>query len=391
MSRLLNKKYIIVGIVIIIIFSIGILAPVAIQALGMGKISLFKEKTSENTKEEIPYFIQAKGPLGEKDYGTIAEIAEKVGPAVVNIDVTKMRKATIFSPFRDFGFGFELDPEFRHFFEDKLIPIKGAGSGFIINKKGYILTNGHVVKGAEKIKVTLKDGRQFDGKVIGSDTTLDIAIVKIKSDRLPTVVLGDSDKIKPGQWVVAIGNPYQFQNSVTVGIISATGRALGDIGKTDLIQTDAAINPGNSGGPLIDLAGNVIGVNVAIAAGAQGIGFAIPINSVKDVIDDLITKGKVVRPWLGVYMRDVDGRIAEYLDLPFGEGVVITDVVPDSPAAKAGLRRYDVILKINGQKIKNGSEVQKIIKSINPGDGITLVVFRDGHRTTISGKIGEAP
>ncbi|MCX5726126.1 MAG: trypsin-like peptidase domain-containing protein [Candidatus Saganbacteria bacterium] len=380
----LNNKYIsILVLFMIITFSS--------TTLGMGKTtSFFKGNTAtEEAEQSAPYYISSKGILGDKDYGVIAEIADKVGPAVVNIDVEKMERAAGFNPFGDFGF--ELDPEFKHFFEDKLIPIKGAGSGFIINNKGYILTNSHVVKGAEKIKITLKDGRNFDGKVIGSDSTLDIAVLKIQADKLPVAVLGDSAKIKPGQWVVAIGNPYQFQNTVTVGIISATGRTLNDIGRSDLIQTDAAINPGNSGGPLINLAGEVIGINVAIAAGAQGIGFAIPINAAKDAIGVLIAKGKIIRPWIGVYMRDVDAKVAEYLDLPFAEGVVITEIVPDSPAAKAGIRKYDVILKVNDQSYKSGSEISKFIKSLKPGDQVNLEVFRDGHRATISVKIGEAP
>ena len=379
-----NKKYISI-LVLLIIMSFSS------TTLGMGKtISFFKGNSATGEAETgTPYYISSKGIFGDKDYGVIAEIADKVGPAVVNIDVEKMERAAVLNPFGDFGF--ELDPEFKHFFEDKLIPIKGAGSGFIINTKGYILTNSHVVKGAEKIKVTLKDGRKFDGKIIGSDSTLDVAVVKIQAEKLPTVILGDSAKIKPGQWVVAIGNPYQFQNTVTVGIISATGRTLNDIGRSDLIQTDAAINPGNSGGPLINLAGEVIGINVAIAAGAQGIGFAIPINAAKDAIGDLITKGKIIRPWIGVYMRDVDAKVAEYLELPFAEGVVITDIVPDSPAAKAGLRKYDVILKVNDQSFKSGNEISKFIKSMKPGDQVNLEVFRDGHRTTISAAIGEAP
>ena len=382
------KFYILFILIAIISFSLGALT-----------LSLSSQASGSKLEKEIPfqdneplYFESgSKGLLGGEEYGRIPEIVEKVGSAVVNIDVVKMEKARIFDPFKDFGFGFRLEPEFRHFFEDKIVPIKGAGSGFIINKKGYILTNHHVVKNADKIKVTLKDGRSFNAKTIGSDATLDLAVIKIDAGNLPTVLLGDSTKIKPGQWVVAIGNPYQFANTVTVGIISATGRALRDIGKQDLIQTDAAINPGNSGGPLIDMAGKVIGINVAIAAGAEGIGFAIPINSAKEVLNDLITKGKVIRPWLGIYMRDVDEKIAQYLDLPLTTGVVITDVVPDSPAAKMGLRRYDVIREIDKKKVEKGEDVQKIIKDRKPGDKIMILVFRDGHTTLITGNIGEAP
>lgn len=323
----------------------------------------------------------------------IADIVERVGSAVVNIDVVKMEKTEMFNPFGDFErqFGFEMDPELKRFFEEKMIPIKGAGSGFIISKDGYVLTNEHVVSKADKIKVTLKDGRSFPGKVIGSDSTVDLAVVKIEAADLPIAFLGDSNKLRAGQWVIAIGNPYQFSNTVTAGIVSALGRDLKDLGKRHLIQTDAAINPGNSGGPLINLQGEVVAINVAMAAGAQGIGFAIPINDAKEVLDDLIKKGKVIRPWLGVYMRDVDEKIADYLDLPFAEGVVITDVLPEGPAAKAGLRRYDVIKKIDDKKMTSSDQVQKLIRGQKPGDVLKIALFRDGHNVEMSAKLGEAP
>jgi serine protease Do len=326
---------------------------------------------------------------------TIADIVEKAGPAVVNIDVVKMQKAQIFNPFKDFekdfGFGFDFDPQYRNFFEDKIFPVKGAGSGFIIDKEGYILTNEHVARGADKIKITLKDGRTFDGKAVGHDAMLDLAVIKIEAHDLPTVTLGNSSKIRPGEWAIAIGNPYGFSNTVTAGIISATGRTLGDIGKRDLIQTDAAINPGNSGGPLLNIQGEVIGINVAIVAQAQGIGFAIPINDVKDILQDLITKGKVIRPWLGVYMRNIDQKIANYLDLPFAEGVVITDIAKESPAQKMGLKKYDVIKEVNGKKPDNADDMQKTVSAMKPGSDISLVVYRDGKNYSLRGKLGTRP
>ena len=384
-----SRFYLLITIIAVVSFTLGALTlSLSSQALGSKLIAA----TSSSGNDSGPLYFEAdsKG-FGGGDLSRIADIVEKIGPAVVNIDVVRMEKTRIFDPFKDFGFGFSLEPEFRHFFEDKIVPIKGAGSGFIINKKGYVITNAHVVKNADKIEVTLKDGRSFNGKVIGSDSTLDLAVIKIEGGDLPTVVLGDSQKIKPGQWVIAIGNPYQFSNTVTAGIISATGRALRDIGKQDLIQTDAAINPGNSGGPLIDMNGRVIGISVAIAAGAEGIGFAIPINAAKEVLNDLITKGKVVRPWLGVYMRDVDEKISQYLDLPLVTGVVITDVVPNSPASKMGVRRYDVIREINKKKTEKGEDVQKAIKEMKPGDQIMILVFRDGHTKLLTGNVGEAP
>ncbi len=335
----------------------------------------------------------AAAPLTALSNGlnAIPDIVEKVGPAVVNIDVVKMQKTRMFNPFSNFDFGFEMDPEFRNFFEERIVPIKGAGSGFIINKEGYIFTNEHVIRGADKIKVTLKDGRTYDGKAIGSDSTLDLAVVKISAHDLPTVSLGDSSILRPGETVIAIGNPYGFSNTVTAGIISATGRNLGDLGKKDLIQTDAAINPGNSGGPLINIIGEVIGINVAIVAQAQGIGFAIPINEAKEIKDDLILKGKVIRPWLGVYMKDVDDKIAAYLDLPIKEGIVVIEVVKDSPADRMGIKQYDIIKELNGEKIKASDEIFKKIQAMKPSDTITMAIYREGKNYSVSGKLAERP
>jgi len=322
---------------------------------------------------------------------TIADIAEKVGPAVVNVDVVK--NVRVRSPFSSFDrdFGFELMPEFKNFFRDRVVPQKGAGSGFIIDKKGHILTNEHVVRGADKIKVSLKDGRKLNAKVIGKDASLDLAIIKVDAKNIPTIKMGDSSKIRPGEWTIAIGNPYGFANSVSAGIISATGRTIRDLGKKNLIQTDTPINPGNSGGPLLNLEGEVIGINTAIVAGAQSIGFSIPINAAKDVIDDLIKKGKITRPWLGVYMRDVDEKIANYLDLPIAEGIIILDVVKDSPADKMGMKKYDIIKSINEKKMKSSSEISEIVSKMKPKDKITLKVYRDGKNKILKGRLHERP
>ena len=328
-----------------------------------------------------------------KGFNIIADTVEEVGPAVVNIDIVKLQKTRVFNPFAGgdpFGF-FEVDPGFRNFFEDKTIPMKGAGSGFIINKEGFILTNEHVVKDADKIKVTLKDGRSFDGKIIGKDKKLDLAVIKIDAHDLPVARLGDSNNIRPGEWVIAIGNPYGFANTVTAGIVSALGRSIQDLGKRDLIQTDAAINPGNSGGPLINLAGEVIGVNVAIVAQAQGLGFAIPINEAKDVLGQLVEKGKVVRAWLGVYMRDIDERIANYLDLPVARGVIITEIVKGSPADKMGLVRYDIVKEVNGQKVEKANDMQAVVQKMAPGDSISITVFRKEKNIVLKGRLEEAP
>ena len=322
---------------------------------------------------------------------TIADIAEKVGPGVVNIDVVK--KVKVSSPFNGFGndFFFDFMPEFKDHFKDRVVPQKGAGSGFIIDTKGHILTNNHVVKDVDEIKVALKDGRKLNGTVIGTDATLDLAIIKVDAKNLPALTLGNSDKIRPGEWVIAIGNPYGFANTVTTGIISATGRTLKDLGKKNLIQTDTPINPGNSGGPLLDLKGEVIGINVAIVARAQSIGFAIPVNSAKEVIDELINNGKVVRAWLGVYMKDVDEKVANYLDLPIAEGVVVTEIVKDSPADKMKLKQYDIIREIDNKKVKTSAEIQELVKKKKPQDKIELKIYREGKIKTIKGKLAERP
>ena len=341
---------------------------------------------------QVVSHAQTAGIIGST---TIADVVERVGSAVVNIDVVKYQRQQIFNPFKDlernFGFGFEMDPNFRNFFEDKLVPIKGAGSGFIIDEKGHILTNSHVVKGADKIKITLKDGKSYDAKLVGIDSGTDLAILKTEAKDLPYMSLGDSGILRPGEWVIAIGNPYGFSNTVTAGIISATGRSLDDLGKKNLLQTDAPINPGNSGGPLININGEVIGVNVAIAAQAQGIGFAIPVNSAKEVLNELIQKGKVIRPWLGVYLRDVDERLAEYMRLPVVEGVIITQVANDSPAQASGLQQYDIIREIDGERVKTASEVTALIKSKKPGNILKIDIYRGGKIWRITSKLGEMP
>jgi len=382
-----NKFLLILFITALISFGFGLVVSRS-TAVGVAP----KAPISEST-QTLPEKSSYSGELGPN---TIADIVENEGNAVVNIDIVK--KVRIRSPFEEFerefgGFGFEFMPEFRDFFKERVVPQKGAGSGFIVDKRGYILTNEHVVRGADEIKITMKDGKKFDGKVVGQDATLDVAIVKIdaKGATLPTLPLGDSSKIRVGEWVIAIGNPYGFANSVTAGIVSATGRTLEDLGKKNLIQIDAAINPGNSGGPLLNLRGEVIGINVAIVAGAQGIGFAIPINAAKEIMEDLIKKGKVVRAWLGIYMRDVDEKIASYLDLPLAEGVIITEVVKDSPAEKMGLKKYDVIREVNGIKVLKSSEVQDIVQKLKPGDWVELKVYREGKLLTLKGKLEQKP
>lgn len=341
---------------------------------------------SAETEQTEPYLAL------ESFSNSIADIAEKVGPAVVNIDTVRMIKQG--SPFGD-------DPIFRRFFGEQFeeysrtIPQKGAGSGFIINKEGYILTNEHVVHRADEIKVTLADGREFTGKVVGSDETSDLAIVKIESENnLPMVELGDSKGLRVGEIVIAIGNPYGLQQTVTMGVVSAKGRSIPVEEHTyrNFIQTDTAINPGNSGGPLLNTKGEVIGVNTAIIPYAQGIGFAIPINTAKRNIDDLIELGKVRRSWLGVYIQEVTPEIAEQFDLPEdAKGVLVGDVVKDSPAEKSGIKRGDIITKVNNEEVDSPGELQDKIRNVDIGKNADIEVVRDGKTINFIVKIVEMP
>jgi len=336
---------------------------------------------------------QTNSYLGLEALGnSIADIAEKVGPAVVNIDTVRM-VTTQFPSFEDpiferfFGRDFE---EFR-----RAIPQKGTGSGFIINQDGYVLTNEHVVRKADKIKVTLSDGREFDGEVIGSDVTSDMAIVKIKADHLPMVALGDSDKLRVGEIVVAIGNPYGLQQTVTMGVVSAKGRSIptgieGHVYK-DFIQTDAAINPGNSGGPLLNTKGEVVGINTAIIPYAQGIGFAIPIKIAKKNIDDLINLGKVRRSWLGVYIQEVTPEIAEQFNLTEAKGVLVGDVIENSPAEETGIKTGDIIKKVNDEEVNSPEELQGKIGNIEIGKEANIEIVRNGKTISFVVKIGEMP
>lgn len=321
----------------------------------------------------------------------IARIAEQSSPAVVNIDTESMVTQTA-HPFAD-------DPIFKEFFgEDlrrfnKAVPMKGKGSGFIVTKDGYILTNNHVVEGAEKITVTLLDGRQLKAELIGNDPTFDLAVIKVSSKELPVLPMGDSDKSMVGEWVVAIGNPHGFENSVTAGVISGKNRTLQAPGVNfqGFLQTDAAINPGNSGGPLINLRGEVVGINTAIVPYAQGMGFAVPINMAKQVMDDLIKNGEVKHGWLGVAVQGVTPGFAEAYSIPVKEGAVITQVVPDSPADKAALQPGDVIVAIDDSPVKSHQDVVMLVRKHLEGDLIKISFYRDQKKNTVSFKLGAAP
>ena len=311
---------------------------------------------------------------------TISNIVDNAGNAVVKISTTvtvNVRRQN--DPFFN-------DPFFRQFFgpglsEPRQRQETGLGSGFIISEDGYIVTNEHVIDGAEQITVTMQDSNEsYKATVVGADFDLDLAVIKIKSSKpLPVLHMGDSDQIKVGNWVIAIGNPYGLDHTVTIGVISAKGRPVNIEQRQykNLLQTDASINPGNSGGPLLNLAGEVVGINTAINAEAQGIGFAIPTSTVKSVLDELIQKGKVVHPWMGVQLQPITEESAGYFGLKNTEGALVAGVVKDSPAQQAGLRQGDIILEIDGQKVKTVDDLINIVKKAQVGQKLRLLVHRE--------------
>ncbi|RNC68131.1 MAG: DegQ family serine endoprotease [Desulfuromonadales bacterium] len=317
-------------------------------------------------------------------------LAEKLKPTVVNISTSKnpaprrpQRRSPSPDPFQDF---------FERFFEDsprRSQRERSLGSGFIISDQGFIITNNHVVAGADEIKVRLSDGREFKAELKGADEKLDLALIKIDSkDQLPVAVLGNSDEIKVGEWVMAIGNPFGLAQTVTAGIVSATGRVIGSGPYDDFIQTDASINPGNSGGPLFSAEGKVIGINTAIVAGGQGIGFAIPVNMAKEVIPQLEEKGKVIRGWLGVTVQPITPDLARSFGLEGEKGALIADAVKDGPAAKAGLKSGDIVLEFDGKKIREMNELPRAVAATPIGKAVTLKILRDGKPQDVSVTIG---
>lgn len=323
----------------------------------------------------------------------IADVAEAVAPGVVNIDVEKAARTapTNFSglPFNDeilrrfFGFdpnGSQFTP-FGSQGNGQQQVITGNGSGMIISKDGYVLTNNHVISSADKVTVTLNDGRQFPAKLVGRDSYADVAVLKIDAPNLTPVTLGNSDTLRPGEWVVAVGSPLGFDHTVTQGIISALSRKIPDLNSNlSFIQTDAAINPGNSGGPLVNLKGEVIGINTAISGRGQNIGFAIPINTVKEISNTLIAGKPVVRPWLGISMVELNPDLAKHVGLPPAtQGVVIAQVMQDSPAYKAGLMQGDVIQKIEGKPVIKPESVQEAVRARPLNSKINLGILRNGH------------
>jgi len=342
-------------------------------------------------------FASSSAPFNELllQDNPVKKIAKELSPAVVNIDV----ESIVTQSFGGFG-GLEDDPFFRRFFGEEFnrfsrsIPMKGRGSGFIVSKEGQILTNNHVVDGANKITVTLSSGKTYEAKVIGKDPTFDLAIIKIDSDEnFPVIEMGDSDAIEVGDWVVAIGNPFGLEHTVTVGVISAKNRSIHaqNINFDGFLQTDAAINPGNSGGPLIGFDGKVVGINTAIVPFAQGLGFAIPVNMAKQIMNDLVEFGTVKRGYLGVSVQNLNKEFIEAFELESEEGVVIGDVLTGEAAEKAGIKRGDVITHVNGEKVKNVNTFVNMIRSFSPNTKIKLDIIREKAPLSVEVELGMMP
>ncbi len=354
-------------------------------------ILTFAFAVSCSSKSDSPSFFESKRKVGEAEppvkevpsdilstQKAFSTVAKKVTPSVVNISTISKKKSV--PPF------FENSPFFDDFFGGRQSRRdRSLGSGFIISKDGIIVTNDHVVRDAESIQVKLSNDKVYDARIIGGDRKTDIAVIKINATDLPVSVLGDSDKLEVGQWAIAIGNPFGLDRTMTVGVVSATGRSnVGIETYENFIQTDASINPGNSGGPLLNVYGEVIGINTAIVAAGQGIGFAIPVNMAKPIFTQLISKGSVSRGWMGVSIQPVTEELASSFGLSKASGALVNGVAKGSPADKAGIRQGDVIVSFNGAEIKDSSHLQRIVAESEIGKPSKVTVFRDSKLLELS-------
>lgn len=374
-----------VALVAIVAFLVG-----AVVAGGLGRPRVMAGEPPPRATISAP-----RRPTGSVTPGTplanFADIVDRVNPAVVGIDATtrgeagggrRRRRAEGSDPF-----DFDLGPR-----NDRESPRRGAGSGFIIDPDGSILTNHHVIDRAERIMVKLSDGRTLRARVIGADPDTDVALIKVDGERnLPVAPIGDSSMLRMGEWVCAIGNPLGYEHSVTVGVVSFLGRKLFDASLDNYIQTDAAINFGNSGGPLLNVRGEVIGINSAISSRASNIGFAVPINGAVAILPQLRDTGRVSRGYIGVALRDLDQDLVASLNLPVSEGALVQDITDGSPAERAGLRPYDVIVSFEGRAITNDDELIREIASSAPGTPVSVRVLRDGHQVPVTVKLAERP
>jgi serine protease Do len=402
MVNLMNKKR-------LIFFSVALFCGVIIGLIIAAKFNFEPGLKSATTSEVLNSSLLSTSNVPFEH--AVINVADKVGKAVVSISSESVEHVQYgrknISPFGSQNEDDPLKKFFDEFFgemPDREYKHMGLGSGVIIDSNGYILTNEHVVRDADKLTVKLSDGRQFKAKVRGADPLSDLAVIEIQAKNLPIAILGDSDNLKIGQWVVAIGNPFGFalQNpepTVTAGVVSALHRSLSrSLGRqkdySDLIQTDAAINPGNSGGPLVNLDGEIIGINVAIfstSGGYEGIGFAIPINNAKRIVSKLIKGEEVVYGWLGITIQNIDQKLADYLELASNQGVLVANVLKGSPAEKAGMQSSDVIVEFDSQAIKDTRDLLKIVGQAPVGKKVTVVVIREKKKQSLQVEIGQRP
>ena len=323
--------------------------------------------------------------------GSFADLVQKLGPTVVNIKVTKVEKVGLSQefPFPEGPYG----DFFKRFFREmprhqENFRMQGAGSGVIINRDGYVLTNNHVVEGAKEVTVTLADKREYKARVVGRDPRTDLAVLKIDPpEPLTAATMGDSEQLRVGDWVLAIGNPFGLSNTVTSGIVSAKGRIIGAGPYDDFIQTDTPINPGNSGGPLFNMKGEVIGINTAILSNGQGIGFAIPVNVLKPLVPQLISKGEVTRGYIGVSIQPITTELGKAMKLENTKGALVADVVPGSPADKAGIQRGDVIVALNNKAVEEPRELSSLVADTAVGQEVNVTVLRNGTKKQLAVKV----
>ena len=359
---------------------------------------------SKNPKVDIKVDQQPIARENVAESGSYAPVVKKVAPSVVQVQVTERARNAPQPEMPEFF----NDPRWRRFFGEQFSdprrggmppqfrhpPQEGLGSGVIVSADGYVLTNNHVVSGADVIKVVLNDRREFTAKVIGTDPASDLAVIKIEAKELPAVTFADSSKVEVGDRVLAVGNPFGLGQTVTSGMVSALGRATLGLDYQDFIQTDAAINPGNSGGALVDVRGRLVGINTAIlsrSGGFQGIGFAIPSDLVRSVMQQLVETGKVVRGYMGVSIQDVNPELADAFNLSETAGAIVAEVVPGSPAAKAGVQTGDVITAINGTKVVDGRRLRLAVADVRPGTEAKVQVLREGKTLDLAVKVGELP
>jgi serine protease Do len=386
MSR--RFTFVTVGLTAVVAFLVGVI-------IAGGFVTQGDETKATPRREVTP--ARRPAPAVPGSLVNFADVVERLNPAVVNIDATtripdanRRRRARPELP--DVPDPFNGLPTPNPPRSDRDAPRRGAGSGFIIDADGSILTNNHVIEGAERIIVKLSDGRSLRARVIGADPDTDIALIKVDGQKgLPVAPIGDSSTLRMGEWVCAIGNPLGYEHTVTVGVVSYLGRKLFDASLDNYIQTDAAINFGNSGGPLINSRGEVIGISAAISSRASNIGFAVPINGASAILPQLREKGHVSRGYIGVGLRDVDPDLQRSLDLPVSRGALVQDVTEGSPADRAGVRPYDIVLSFDDQAVANDDELIREISSHSPGSTAKLRVLRDGREHSLTVKLAERP